>query len=176
MSLLYLLNFAIDVANVINALLPISCYLMGCALLIGSIVAIWRMGDNPRFSKGQHSAAIGLFLLAVLLINFDKVLTAANRSFGSAHTVSIGGGMLAYQTTAPNVMGAGPADTVVNLVGEFAPFFASIGALFALKGLLRLRHVRRDGYQFSPAFVQIAAGVVLMNLDVLAPGLMNYGG
>ena len=153
MSLLYLLNFAIDVANVINAMLPISCYLMGCALLIGSIVALWRMGDNPRFSKGQHAAAIGLFLLSVLLINFDKV-----------------------QTTAPNVMGAGPADTVVNLVGLFAFFFSSIGALFALNGLLRLRHARRDGYRLSPAFVQMAAGVVLMNLDVLAPGLMNYGG
>ena len=176
MSLLFLLNFAIDVANVINALLPLSCYLMGCALLIGSVLALWRMGDNPRFSRGQHAAAIGLFLLSVLLLNFDKLLTAANRSFGSAHTASIGGGLLAYQTTAPNVMGAGPAETVINLVGLFAFFFASIGALFALNGVLRLRHARRDGYRLSPAFVQIAAGVVLMNLDVLAPGFMGYGG
>ena len=174
--LLYLLNFAIDVANVINAMVPISCYLMGCALLIGSILALWRMGDNPRFSKGQHATAIGLFLLSVLLLNFDKLLTAANRSMGSAHTASIGGGLLAYQTGAPNVMGAGPAETVVNLVGLFAFFFASIGALFALNGLLRLRHVRRDGDRYGPAFVQMAAGVVLMNLDVLAPGLLNYGG
>ncbi len=174
--MLYLLNFAIDVANVINAMLPISCYLIGCALLIGSILALWRMGDNPRFSKGQHATAIGLFFLSVLLVNFDKFLTAANRSFGSAHTASIGGGLLAYQATAPNVMGAGPADTVVNLVTLFAFFFSSIGALFALNGLLRLRHARRDGYRLGPAFVQMAAGVVLMNLDVLAPGLMNYGG
>ena len=174
--MLTLLNFAIDVANVINAVLPVSCYLIGCVLLIGSILALWRMGDNPRFSRGQHAAAIGLFFLAVLLINFDKFLTAANRSFGSAHTASIGGGLLAYQTTAPNVMGAGPAETLVNLVGLFAFFFASIGALFALNGLLRLRHARRDGYRLGPAFVQIAAGVVLMNLDVLAPGLMNGGG
>jgi len=174
--MLYLLNFAIDVANVINTMLPISCYLIGCALLIGSILALWRMGDNPRFSKGQHWTAIGLFYLSVLLLNFDKVLTAANRSFGSAHTASIGGGLLAYQTTAPNIMGAGPADTVVNLVALFAFFFSSIGALFAFNGLLRLRHARRDGYRLSPAFVQIASGVVLMNLDVLAPGLMNYAG
>jgi len=174
--MLYLLNFAIDVANVINAMLPISCYLIGCALLIGSILALWRMGDNPRFSKGQHWTAIGLFLLSVLMINFDKFLTAANRSFGSAHTASIGGGMLAYQTTAPNVWGAGPADTVVNLVALFAFFFSSLGALFAFNGLMRLRHASRDGYKLSPAFVQMAAGVVLMNLDVLAPGLMNYGG
>ncbi len=174
--MLYLLNFAIDVANVINAILPGSCYLMGGAMLVGSVVALWRMGDSPRFSRGQHAAAIGLFLLSVLLLNFDKLLTAANRSMGSAHTASIGGGLLAYQTAAPNVMGAGPAETVVNLVGLFAFFFASIGALFALNGLLRLRHARRDGYRFGPAFVQMAAGVVLMNLDVLAPGLLNYGG
>ncbi len=174
--LLYLLNFAIDVANVINAMVPISCYLMGCALLIGSILALWRMGDNPRFSKGQHATAIGLFLLSVLLLNFDKLLTAANRSMGSAHTASLGGGLLAYQTAAPNVLGAGPAETVINLVGLFAFFFSSIGALFALNGLLRLRHVRRDGDRYGPAFVQMAAGVVLMNLDVLAPGLLNYGG
>ena len=174
--MLYFLNFAIDVANVINAMLPISCYLIGCAMLIGSILAIWRMGDNPRFSKGEHGAAIGLFFLSVLLINFDKFLTAANRSFGSAHTASIGGGLLAYQTTAPNFMGAGPADSFVNLVGLFAPFFSSIGALFALNGLLRFRHARRDGYRLGPAFVQIAAAVVLMNLDVLAPGFLNYAG
>ena len=174
--MLYFLNFAIDVANVINAMVPISCYLIGCALLIGSILAIWRMGDNPRFSKGEHWTAIGLFFLSVLLINFDKFLTVANRSFGSAHTASLGGGLLAYQTTAPNFMGAGPADSFINLVGLFAFFFSSIGALFALNGLLRLRHARRDGYRLSPAFVQIAAGIVLMNLDVLAPGLLNYGG
>lgn len=174
--MLYLLNFAIDVANVINAMVPISCYLIGCALLIGSILAIWRMGDNPRFSKGEHWAAIGLFFLSVLLINFDKFLTAANRSLGSAHTASLGGGLLAYQTTAPNVMGASPTDSFVNLVGLFAFFFSSIGALFALNGLLRLRHARRDGYRLGPAFVQMAAGFVLMNLDVLAPGLLNYGG
>lgn len=157
-------------------MVPISCYLIGCAMLIGSILAIWRMGDNPRFSKGEHWTAIGLFFLSVLLINFDKFLTAANRSFGSAHTAALGGGLLAYQTTAPNFMGANPAESFVNLVGLFAFFFASIGALFALNGLLRLGHARRDGYRFSPAFVQIAAGVILMNLDVLAPGLLNYGG
>ena len=174
--MLYLMNFAIDVANVINAMLPISCYLMGCALLIGSILALWRMGDNPRFSKGQHWSAIGLFYLSILLINFPKLLTAANLSFGSAHTASIGGGMLAYQTTAPNVMGAGPADTFVNLVLLFQFFFSSIGALFAYQGLLKLRFARRDGFRLSQSFVQMAAGVVLMNLDVLAPGLVNYGG
>lgn len=173
--MLYLLNFAIDVANVVNALLPVSCYLMGCGLLIGSILAIWHMGDNPRFSKGHHWTAIGLFLLAVLLVNFDRVLTAANRSLGSAHTASFGGGMLAYQTAAPNVMGAGPGDTFVNLVALFAFFFSSIGALFALQGLLRLRFARRDGVRLGPAFTQIGFGVVLMNLDVLAPGLLNYG-
>lgn len=173
--MLYLINFALDVANVINAMLPISCYLMGCGLLIGSILALWHMGDNPRFSKGQHYTALGLFLLSVILVNFDKFLTAANRSFGSAHTASIGGGLLAYQATAPNVMGAGPADIFVNLVVLFSFFFSSVGALFALRGLLRLRFARRDGFQLSPAFVQIAFGVVLMNLDVLAPGFVNYG-
>ena len=66
-------------------------------------------------------------------------------------------------------------ETFVNLVAQFA-FFAFIGALFAYQGLLRLRHARRDGYRLSPAFVQMGAGVVLMNLDVLAPGLMTYGG
>lgn len=174
--MLALLNFAIDVANAIDVMLPVSCYLIGCALLVGSILALWRMGDNPRFSKGQHWSAIGLFLLSVLLINFDKFLTAANRSFGSAHTASLGGGLLAYQTAAPNVMGAGPAETLANLLALFSFFFASIGALFALNGVLRLRHASRDGYRLGPAFVQIAAGVVLMNLDVLAPGLMNGGG
>ncbi len=174
--MLYLINCAIDVANAINALLPISCYLMGCFLLIGSIIAIWHMGDNPRFSKGQHYAAIGLFLLSVILVNFDRFLTAANRSMGGAHTASIGGGLLAYQSTAPNIIGAGPAETFVNLVVLFSMFFSSIGALFAYLGLLKLRFARRDGFQLSAPFVQIAFGVVLMNLDVIAPGLTNYGG
>ncbi len=174
--MLYLINFAIDVANVINAMLPISCYLMGCGLMIGSILALWHVGDNPRFSKGQHWTAIGLFFLAVLLVNFDRVLTSANRSFGSAHTASIGGGLLAYQATAPNIMGAGPTDTFVNLVTLFSFFFSSIGALFAFQGLLKLRFARRDGFRLRQPFVQIAFGVVLMNLDVLAPSFVNYGG
>lgn len=174
--MLYLLNFAIDIANVIDALLPISCYLTGCALLIGSVVAIWHMGDNPRHSKGKQWGAIGLFLLGVVLWNFDRFLTFANHSFGSAHSAAFGGGLLAYQTTAPSVMGTGPGDTFLNLILMFSFFFSSIGALFALKGVLRLRFARRDGFALGPAFVQVAFGVVLMNLDVLAPGLLNYGG
>ena len=73
-------------------------------------------------------------------------------------------------------MGAGPADTFINLVLLFQYFFSSIGALFAYQGVLKLRFARRDGFRFSQSFVQMAAGVVLMNLDVLAPGLVNYGG
>ena len=47
---------------------------------------------------------------------------------------------------------------------------------FRVDRFLRPTEVRgRDGVRLGPAFTQIGFGVVLMNLDVLAPGLLDYG-
>jgi hypothetical protein len=175
--MLTLLNFAIDIANVIDALIPIACYLIGLCLVIGSIIAIYAIGESGRGQTRTHlGIAIGSFVLGVVLVNFDRFLTALDRTLASNHTATVGGGLLAYKTAPDTIVGATPADTFLAVLNEFAFFFWSFGALMVLRGLLKMKRAGREqGQTIGGALVHIAFGGLLMNIDVIAPVFFSYG-
>ena len=110
--------------------------------------------------------------------SFDKLLNAANGTVGSNHTASISG-LTSYTPTTINpstMMGATPQDTLLNIISTFDLFFMAYGAAIVFWALMELHAIgkgnRRHGV--GRPLIHFAFGVALMNIDFIAPAVMNY--
>lgn len=171
----FLFNLLTDIYNIVVTLLPVACYLVGGCLIVGSILALWRMGDSTRHGRGQTALTLACFFVGIGLLNFPTFLTTINRTLGFTKTVSIGGSLLAYQTQAPSITGGDPVSLFLSLMSQFSLFFAALGALFAFRGLMQIvKGVKEQRSFWFPALISIIAGGLLMNVDVWVPGLLPH--
>lgn len=162
-----LVDFAADVGIALAYLVPTFAYLSAISAFLFAGWGFWRQAQPDNPFRGKPWIPLVSLLLSGVFASFDSVLTMANRSGGSAVTVGTGGPFgYAPATGAGGVLGATPAETIVNVVEIFQAFFQSFGAMMALFAVIAWSAAMRGTSRRSKGScgIQFAFGVALINV------------
>lgn len=171
-----LVRFASEIGFALAALLPTFCYLAALGSFLFAAWGFWMQArpDNPF--RGRPWIPIVSLVLCGAFASFDKVLTMANASGGSAINVSIGALTSYTPPDAPgNPLGATPGDTILNVVALFQKFFQAFGAIAALFAVSSWRSVinGRSRRSQGGCGVQFVFGVMLINILSIAQWIVG---
>jgi len=172
-----LVDFATEIGRALAILLPSFLYLAAIALFVFSGWGFWRMSqpDNPW--RGKPWVPPGSLILCGVFASFDRILTMANRSGGSAVTVGLASDLTGYTPATPpgDVLGGTPGETILNVVTVFQHFFQSFGAMTAFFAVYAWWCVMRGVSNRRPSscFVQLAFGITLINILPISTWLVG---
>ena len=121
-----LVSFAGQIGNAIAILLPSFFYASALVAFLMAGWGFWRQAhpDNPF--RGRPWVPFVSLLLSGVFSSFNRLLTMANASAGTALTVSIAPLTTYTPPTTTGVLGLGPGATVVNVVTLFQGFFPGV--------------------------------------------------
>lgn len=170
-----LVNFAGEIGNAMAILLPSFSY---AAALIAFLYAGWGFWmqsrpDNPF--RGKPWVPFVSLILSGAFASFDRVLSMANASAGTNLQVSVAALTSYTPPTAGGVLGATPAETVVNVVQLFQGFFQAFGAMacfFALMAWWSIVNGRGNRSQ-GGCGVQFVFGIMLINILTISQWLAS---
>ena len=172
-----LVDFASQIGLLFAMLLPPICYLGAMILFIVAAWGFWRQAQPDNPFRGKPWVPLVSLLLSGVLASFDRILTMANVTAGSAVTVSVtsitsyvppsGGGA--------SLLGASPATTIVNVVTLFENFFQAFGAMACLFAVLAWRAtvVGRSNRSQGGALVQFIFGIMLINVLTISQWIVS---
>ncbi|MGD0104486.1 MAG: hypothetical protein ABSC06_10655 [Rhodopila sp.] len=167
---MWFVNIFNDVANIINAWIPLLCYLGAAFLLIVAIVYFSHLGNPGKAARGDVTIALLALFVASCLASFPAYVNAWNVTAGMPSRVAAGGELFTYLTTIPGIEAATPQQEATAMILIFMPFFRSWGAASVLRALFLLRDGWRSGVSVTwPFLAYTIAGVILANLDTLIP-------
>lgn len=166
-----LVRFASEIGYALAVLLPTCCYLAALGTFLFAAWGFWLQArpDNPF--RGRPWIPIVSLVLCGAFASFDRVLTMANVSGGSAIVVSIGA-LTSYTPPDPpgNPLGGTPGETILNVVQLFQAFFQAFGAMAAFFAVASWRSVinGRSRRSQGSCGVQFVFGVMLINVLSIA--------
>ena len=169
-------NFVTQIATIFSFLFSPLCYVGAIACFIHSGWAFWRQAapDNPY--RGRPWVPWASLLMCGLLASFDVFLTKVNVSAGSDIRVGLSP-LITYTPvgTAADVLGAGPGETIMNVVVLFRFFFQAFGAMAALVAAYALYNsiVARTNRSRLGCGVQFLFGVALINVVPISGWLVT---
>jgi hypothetical protein len=139
-----LVNFTTAIADGIAVLLPAFCYLAACGCFLFFAWTLWTWSEPHRRDHHHWQRPwvpwVSLILSGVFA-SFPQFLTMADVSAGTDLVVSL----TTYTPTAPpnasNILGNGPAATVINVVTAFQHFFQAFGAACVFWAIMRWRAI-----------------------------------
>ena len=134
----------------------------------------WRQAhpDNPF--RGRPWVPFVSLLLSGVFSSFNRLLTMANASAGTALTVSIAPLTTYTPPTTTGVLGLGPGATVVNVVIFFQGFFQAFGAAACFVAVLAWWAIVKGRSNRSPGGcgVQFVFGIMLINILTISTWLV----
>ena len=171
-----LVDVVSQVGLIFAALFAPVCYLGALGAFFYAAWGFWRQAqpDNP-FRGRPWVPAVSLFFCG-LLATFDKFLTRANVTAGSTVVVGLTD-MVSYTPTAASgsLLGASPAEFVVNVVALFQQFFQAFGAMACLLAALASHAgvTGRSDRTRGSCGVQFGFGVALINVLTISQWLAD---
>ena len=173
-------NLANDLGVAIAWLIPLICYLVGGGLLIASIHGFWQiLKPGSESNRRPTWPAVTLFISATLL-SFDRMLDAANTTFGGNTRAALTRTLTTYQAPATNaaLLGNTPEEWLLNVIYAFEHFFQAYGALIVLLGVMSFHHIMKGNQHhhrtYSKAVIQVVFGLAVMNVRTIAQGVIGY--
>ncbi len=157
MDLLQLLRNLAGAYPAIVQFLEVAAYAAGAWMVVMAMLHLNRSHGELRPANINNNAWIWQLSIAVLLFSLPSFIdTTASQIFGSAPQ-----NPMAYANSSFDASGP--------LLAPLAGLLQIFGMAFAIRGLLVLRaygvHGMSGGNTFGKGFVQIVAGVLLVNLD-----------
>ncbi len=133
--MLWIINFFIDVANVLALWVPLLCYLVigGVRALCG-VEAVWLRALG---AEGRPEGSLRLSSWPSSARGFITYQNALDVTMNFPATVHADGQPFAYFTNAPQLMGTTPQGWFVATVQTFMPFFKAFGSATILRGVFR---------------------------------------
>lgn len=167
-----LVAFASQIGLIFGLLLPTFCYGAAIALFLFAGWGFWQQSQPGNPFRGRPWIPLASLLLCGVFASFDKILTKANVTGGSSVTVSMVAGLSSYSAPGAGgtLLGATPANTVVNVVQLFEQFFQSFGAMvcfvavFASWSIIKGRSNRSQ----PGCGVQFVFGIILINVVTIS--------
>ncbi|MDJ0390689.1 hypothetical protein QMO56_21470 [Roseomonas sp. E05] len=172
-----LANFAAAVGQIFQILLPTFCYIAALTLFLFAGWGFWRQSQPDNPFRGKPWIPIVSLLFCGVFASFDRFLTLANRSGGSAVTVNLVAGLSSYSApSTDNMLGSTPADTVINVVQIFQLFFQAFGAMMAFAAMYGLWAVMRGTSRRTPGgcLVQFVFSVMLINVLTISQWVVSF--
>jgi hypothetical protein len=170
-----LVNFAGQIGNAIAILLPTFCYAAALVCFLFAGWGFWMQShpDNPF--RGKPWIPFVSLVLSGVFSTFDRTLTMANATAGTNLQVSVTALTSYTPPTIGGVLGAGPGETVVNVVQLFLGFFQSFGAMACFFAFLAWRSVvnGRSNRSATSCGVQFVFGVMLINIATITQWLVT---
>ncbi len=171
-----LVNFASQIGFGMDILLPAFCYLAAIGLFLFAGWGFWQQSQPHNPFRGRPWIPWVALVLCGACASFDRLLTKANVSAGTNLPVSLVAGLTGYTApTATGVLGATPANTVVNVVQLFQGFFQAFGAMacfFAVMAWWAVVKAQSNRSQ-TGCSVQFAFGIMLINILTISQWLAN---
>lgn len=152
------------------------CYLAGSSAVIGGAYLLYqsRLPGHPL----RHRAwvPVGVMMIGFIFFGFPDFLNLATATVDGSARASAGAAMTSYTAPTGNAwLGLSPSETLLAIIQSFIVFFRAFGAMWVFQSLNGLKGVwqstRRHGW--GPPAVKGVAGILVMNLDVVARQLMT---
>ena len=171
-----LANFASAVADGIAVLLPALCYLAACACFLFAAWTLRSMAYHPQHPYRMRPwVPFVSLVLSGVFASFPHFLTMANVSMGTGVAASITSYAPGAPPDASGVLGATPADSVVNVVALFQRFFQMFGAACVFWALVTWRAIVNGRVEGSPLAcgIKLLFGVLCINILPIATGVVS---
>lgn len=171
-----LVDLASQLGYAMAVLLPSFCYAAALGTFLFGGWGLWMQSrpDNPF--RGRPWVPWVSLVLCGAFASFDQILTLANGSAGTGLQVSVSA-LTSYTPPAVNggVLGASPADGIVNVVKLFQAFFQAFGAMACFFAVYSWRGVINGGNTRSQGgcAVQFVFGIMLINILTISQWLVN---
>ena len=171
-----LVNFASQIGLVFSFLFSPACYLGAIACFIHSGWAFWQQAQPGNPYRGRPWVPWVSLVMCGLFASFDVFLTKVNISAGSDVRVGLSNLTSYTPVDAPaDLLGAGPNETVMNVILLFKGFFQAFGAMAALVAAFAWRAsiVGRTNRSRLGCGVQFGFGVALINVEKIGAWIVK---
>ena len=160
-------DFAAEIGIALAYLVPAFAYLAAIGTFLFAGWGFWQQAQPANPFRGKPWIPVLSLILSGVFAAFPRILTLASNSGGGSVTVGTGGAFgYVPSVGAGGVLGATPAETIVNVVQVFQGFFQAFGAMMALLAVFTWWSVVRGASRRGQGgcLVQFAFGVALINV------------
>lgn len=172
-----LFDFAQDIGSALGWLLPALCYIGGSWLLATGAMGIVQRSRQPLGFLTQPFVPELMIAVGATFLSFPEFLNAGNRTLGFDANAGLGApAKVSFSTDAlANAAKGGPLQALTAILTVWHSYFAAYGALIVYFGLVRQVGRAKGTNNSSPGLnmVMIVAGFMVMNADVIGPGLIR---
>ena len=170
-----LVNLVTQIAAALGILFSPACYLGAIWCFIHSGWAFKRQSEPDNPYRGRPWVPWVSLLMCGVLASFDVFLTKVNVSLGSDVHVGLSNLTSYTPVDAPaDWLGAGPGETIMNVVVLFKSFFQTFGAMAALTAAFAFRStlIGQTNRSRLGCGIQFLFGMALINVVLISAWLV----